>query len=138
VFIVARAKTPQKRAPKRRRNARQNAAETHAKTPQKRAPNHCEPVRESIEFHGECEHAAAAVGGGGSGGAAVLSRTNVMIIQAFVAIGVLRHIQRRTHASATHKGQPHLEDQSSSATKNLFQNLREVHTAALDINNNEF
>jgi hypothetical protein len=34
-----------------------------AKTPQKRAVNHWEPVRESIKFHGECEHAAAVVAG---------------------------------------------------------------------------
>ena len=44
----------------------------------------------------------------------------------------------RTRTSATHKRQPHLEYQSSSATKNLFQNLREVSTAALDINNDGF
>ena len=117
IFIVARAgkcrccsgtapHAAEKRA-KRRRKARQ--------TPQKSAPNHWEPVRESIEFHGESEHAAAVVVGGGGwrrvvvggggwrrqwwwvaagggGSAAVLSRTNVMIIQAFVAVGVLRHV----------------------------------------------
>ena len=32
------------------------------------------------------------VAAGGGGSAAVLSRTNVMIIQAFVAVGVLRHV----------------------------------------------